>query len=364
MIVDDHPGVRKLIRQIAVSSDDAVCECSSGEEALRLASEFKPDVVTMDVRMPGLCGIEATRLLRTAYPPARVMVVTSVDQPGLRRAATDAGAWAFLSKEHLADLPALLEDQAASLNGSAAARAGTLKSTPAQRIEELEGQLRELRSAATAAVQDLRVPLRAIGNSVNFLQAQGIRHYFPNGDTQLAKIHALARTMDDRIERLHATAHSHLDPIKTARVDPRPLILEALDEVCGDGCRDRLDLSIDTLPHVQADRVLLRLVFVTLLANALKRSAKRDHQRIEIGAHLQDGETILSIRDNGIGFDLHHADRLFQPLNQIHSSGEAGGTGSGLVNVRDIVQRHGGRIWAEAEVGSGATFSFTLPAAI
>lgn len=364
MIVDDHPGVRKLIRQIAVTSDDAVCECSSGEEALRLAPEFKPDVVTMDVRMPGLCGIEATRLLRTAYPPARVTVVTSVDQPELRRAATDAGAWAFLSKENLADLPALLEDQAASVNEPSAAHAGTVKSPAAQRIEELEGQLTELRSAAIAAVQDLRVPLRAIANSVNFLQAQGIRHYFANGDAQLAKIHALARTMDDRIERLHAAAHSRRDPITTARVDPRPLILEALEEVCADGSRDRLDLSIDTLPHVQANRVLLRLVFVTLLANALKRSAKREHQRIEIGGRLQDGETILSIRDNGPGVDMHHAGLLFQPLNIIHLGGDSVGSELGWANVRDIVQRHGGRIWAEAEVDRGATFSFTLPAAV
>ena len=364
MIVDDHPGVRKLIRQIAVSSDDAVCECSSGEEALRLAPDFKPDFVTMDVRMPGLCGIEATRLLRTAYPPARVTVVTSVDQPELRRAATDAGAWAFLPKEHLANLPALLEDQAASVNGPAAAPTDTLESTAAQRIEELEGQLTELRSAAAAVVHDLRVPLRAIGNSVNFLQAQGIRHFFANGDTHLARIHALARSMDDRIERLHAAAHSHRDSIKTARVDPRPLILEALDEVCPDGCPDRLDLSIDTLPHVQADRVLLRLVFVTLLANALKHSAKREHQRIEIGGRRQDGETILSIRDNGSGFDMHHADQLFQPFYRIHLAGEFAGTGLGLANVRDIVQRHGGRIWAEAEADRGATFSFTLPAAI
>ena len=92
MIVDDHPGVRKLIRQFVASASDTVCECADGDEAIRKAFDFRPDAVTMDMRMPGTCGLTATRALRAVHPAARVVIVTSHDQPGLDRAASDAGA--------------------------------------------------------------------------------------------------------------------------------------------------------------------------------------------------------------------------------------------------------------------------------
>lgn len=361
MIVDDHPGMRTLIRQIATSSEDIVCECGSGGEAVRLAPEFRPDFVTMDVRMPGLCGIEATRLLRTAYPPARIAVVTTVDQPDLRCAAKDAGAWAFLSKERLSDLPALVGSSAVSVSGPAEVPAETEEFTTTRRIKQLEHQVAELESDAAAA-HDLRASLQIIGNSVSHLQKVRIGRHVTSEDAHLARIDALSRTMNDQIERLLAAARSHQDPLKTARIDTRPLVLEALDEVCPEERQDQVDIGIDTLPHVQANHALLRLVFVTLLANALKRSASREHPRIEVGCRRQDGETAFFIRDNGESLDMCDADRLFQPARQLDSTGEF--AGMGLVNVHHIVQRHGGRIWVETGGDRGTTFFFTLPATL
>src|SRR5690349_6028552 len=104
MIVDDHAGVRKLIRQLASRADDVVRECATGDEAVRIANEFRPDLVTMDVRMPGLCGIEAARAIAAVQPSARVVMVTTHDQPDLRQAAREAGAFAYLPKDSLADI--------------------------------------------------------------------------------------------------------------------------------------------------------------------------------------------------------------------------------------------------------------------
>jgi two-component system response regulator DesR len=104
MIVDDHEGMRKLIRQMVAGAGDAVLECRSGDDALLAAGAFKPDCVTMDISMPGRCAFETTRALRTACPSVRVIFVSSHDQPDYRRRAREAGAAGFVTKENLADL--------------------------------------------------------------------------------------------------------------------------------------------------------------------------------------------------------------------------------------------------------------------
>lgn len=108
LIVDDHPGVRALIRQLATPPADEVRECASGADAVHLAREFSPDVITMDVRLPDADGIEVTRTVRTVCASARVVIVTAYDQPALRQAADSAGAVQFLPKDTLFQLPALL----------------------------------------------------------------------------------------------------------------------------------------------------------------------------------------------------------------------------------------------------------------
>lgn len=118
MIVDDHPGVRDLVRQLVASPEDQVRECASGDEAVRIADEFKPDCVTMDVRMPGIDGIAATRAIRRRHPAARIVIVSTFDQAEFRQAARDAGAIAYVRKENLADLRTLFA-QASDQNASA-----------------------------------------------------------------------------------------------------------------------------------------------------------------------------------------------------------------------------------------------------
>ncbi|MFO1478459.1 MAG: response regulator [Verrucomicrobiota bacterium] len=108
MIVDDHAGVRDMIRQLASKPGDALCECSSGDEAVRVAPEFKPDFVTMDIRMPGMCSFTAARMIRQAHPDAQIVIVSSYDQPDLRRAAEEAGALGYVVKENLSVLPEMI----------------------------------------------------------------------------------------------------------------------------------------------------------------------------------------------------------------------------------------------------------------
>jgi two-component system response regulator DesR len=124
MIVDDHAGVRNLIRQLVAQAIDVVCECASGEEAVQAARRFQPDCVTVDLRMPGLGGFDTVRAIRAAHPATRILVVTSYDHVDLRRAAEGAGATGYVVKENLGELRGLVQGWAAEKEPSESDRGG------------------------------------------------------------------------------------------------------------------------------------------------------------------------------------------------------------------------------------------------
>ena len=124
--------------------------------------------------------------------------------------------------------------------------------------------------------------------------------------------------------------------------------------------RTRFDFNIGPLPKAQGDPAMIRLVWTNLLSNAVKFSSKKELSVIKVDSEVRSGEVIYSIRDNGAGFDMRYADKLFGAFQRLHSSKEFEGTGVGLAIVQRIVQRHGGRVWAEGEPGKGAVFYFTI----
>jgi light-regulated signal transduction histidine kinase (bacteriophytochrome) len=144
-------------------------------------------------------------------------------------------------------------------------------------------------------------------------------------------------------------------------VDLAQLVRDARTEVSADVNGRRIDWEVHDLPSVEGDPALLRPVMVNLLSNAIKYTSTRDEARIEVGAEAKPGEVVIFVRDNGVGFDMAYAHKLFGVFQRLHRADEFSGTGIGLANVRRIVQRHGGRTWAEGAVGRGATFYFSLP---
>ena len=140
------------------------------------------------------------------------------------------------------------------------------------------------------------------------------------------------------------------------------LVKEVVEEMAPDWTSRQVDWKIGSLPMVMGDPVLLRQVFQNLIENALKFSRNRSPAIIEIGEILQDGTHLLFVRDNGVGFDMKYADRLFGVFQRLHRGDEFEGTGIGLATAQRIVQRHGGKIWAEAKVDKGATFYVSFDA--
>jgi light-regulated signal transduction histidine kinase (bacteriophytochrome) len=181
------------------------------------------------------------------------------------------------------------------------------------------------------------------------------------GERYVQKAAAVAKRMGALIDDLLAFSRMSKSAMQIRPVKTALLVAQAREDLSHDlGDRD-IAWSVGPLPEVDADETLFLQVWVNLLGNAIKYTKNRDHAEIAIACRETPQDYEFSVRDNGAGFDMRYADKLFGVFQRLHRSDEFDGNGIGLANVRRIVQRHGGKIWAEAKVQGGATFFFTIP---
>ncbi|HYM22484.1 MAG TPA: ATP-binding protein [Vicinamibacterales bacterium] len=242
------------------------------------------------------------------------------------------------------------------------ARIETLNGQLQQRVGELDALSKELEAFSYSVSHDLRAPLRHVTGFASLLQKSlGDRM----NETESRYVHTIvdaAARMGRLIDDLLAFSRMGRAPLTLQRVRLARLVDDAKAELSQATDGKSVEWVVHPLPDVDADWALLRLAMVNLLSNAVKYSGHRDRAVVEIG---EDGstpqETVVYVRDNGVGFDMQYAHKLFGVFQRLHSSDEFEGTGIGLANVRRIVQRHGGRVWAEGAVDKGATFFIALP---
>jgi light-regulated signal transduction histidine kinase (bacteriophytochrome) len=229
------------------------------------------------------------------------------------------------------------------------------------RTAELEAANKELEAFAYSVSHDLRAPLRHIDGFLELLQTRTTtldeksQHYMVN-------ISESAKRMGLLIDDLLSFSRMGRKEMSKAQVDLAELVQEAIQEFKPETEGRNILWKISSLPLVTGDKAMLRIVLVNLVSNALKFTRVRSQAEIEIGwMPGREKETIVFVRDNGVGFDMHYADKLFGVFQRLHRADEFEGTGIGLANIRRVINRHGGRTWAEGEVGYGATFYFSLP---
>jgi light-regulated signal transduction histidine kinase (bacteriophytochrome) len=229
------------------------------------------------------------------------------------------------------------------------------------RTAQLEAANKELEAFAYSVSHDLRAPLRHIDGFLELLQKridgtldERSRHYM---DT----ISDSAKQMGQLIDDLLAFSRMGRNELSKTPVDLGVLMQEIIQEFAPETQNRTVNWRIADLPTVRGDRAMLRLVLTNLLSNALKFTRGCVQVDIEIGCRAGQKETIIFIRDNGVGFNMAYADKLFGVFQRLHHAEEFEGTGIGLATVRRIINRHGGRTWAEGKVNQGATLYFSLP---
>lgn len=223
---------------------------------------------------------------------------------------------------------------------------------------QLEEANRDLESFAYSVSHDLRTPLRGLDGFSRILLEDYHAQLDADGQHYLQRVRDSAQQMAQLIDDLLEFSRLSRQPILKQEVDPAALVRQVLDELKPDYIGRPVNIVIGDLPMCLADPGLLRQVLANLLSNALKYSRMREVAQVEVG-WLSEMSAYV-VRDNGAGFDMRYANKLFDVFQRLHDAEAFEGTGVGLAIVKRIVERHGGRIWAEAEVDKGATFYFTL----
>ena len=255
----------------------------------------------------------------------------------------------------------------------AAARDVTQERLREEEIRELNGQLEgrvaelgalnhELEAFSYSVSHDLRAPLRHIAGFARMLEQSSGASLDEKGSRYLRTITDAAQRMGRLIDDLLLFSRMGRTQMTESSVDLYALALKVRQDMQSEIDGRDVVWRMDGLPEVRGDESMLRQVLVNLISNALKYTATRDRAEIEIGTSPNGGrDTIFFVRDNGVGFDMRYAHKLFGVFQRLHRAEEFEGTGVGLANVRRIIERHGGRTWADAELGRGATFYFSLP---
>jgi signal transduction histidine kinase len=230
-----------------------------------------------------------------------------------------------------------------------------------ERTAQLEAANKELEAFTYSVSHDLRVPLRAIGGYTRILLEEYQQMLDAEGKRVCSVISEGAHKMSDLIDDLLAFSRLGRSAINPSKLDMKELANSVFQDLTTDKSRKRIDFQVDAAPPAVGDPPLLRQVWVNLISNAIKFSSRRRRAVIRVRGENAEGELIYSVQDNGAGFDMQYASKLFGVFQRLHSTREFEGNGVGLALVQRVVVRHGGRVWAEGKTGKGATFYFTLP---
>jgi signal transduction histidine kinase len=349
---DDNADMREYVRRLLADRYD-VTPFSNGAAALDSIRENPPDLVLTDVMMPQLDGFGLLHALRQE-PKTRTLPVLLLSArageesalEGLEAGADDYLVKPFSARELLARVRTHLE----------------LAKLRREWANELERANRELAAFSYSVSHDLRAPLRAIDGFSRALLDEYHDKLDPRGRHYLERVRVGSQRMASLIDDLLKLSRISRSELRREALRLDPIAREILTELQKREPERRVAVDIADGLDAYGDPRLVTIALENLLGNAWKFTAKRENAVIAVGQEKVGGETRFYVRDNGAGFDMAHAGKLFEPFHRLHKASDFEGTGIGLATVSRIVSRHGGRIWADARSGEGATFYFNLGA--
>lgn len=230
-----------------------------------------------------------------------------------------------------------------------------------ERTKELELSNKELESFAYTVSHDLRAPLRAINGYTTILLTDYSEKFDEEGKKICSSIIRNTKKMAQLIDELLLLSRIGRTVLTFTNIDMKSLVLSLYDEIVPKERKDTIEFIVNELHNIKGDNILLKQVWLNLISNAIKFTSKNERPIIFIESKEEKEYITYSIKDNGVGFDMRYSDKLFGVFQRLHSEKEFPGTGVGLAIVSRIIQKHNGKVWAEAELNKGATFYFSLP---
>ncbi len=360
LIVDDETAQMTALCNTLRDHGYETVGCSSGKMALAELDKAEFDLMLSDLMMPEMDGIALLQAALKKNPELVGIIMTGEGTITTAVEAMKSGALDYILKPF--KLSAILPVLARALSVRRLRRENKeLHQRVLERTAELEVANRELESFSYSVSHDLRSPVRHINGYGEMLKKTADPKLDEQERRLLNTIMKSATHMGQLIDDLLEFSRLGRQQLTKERFDLKALALRVWQALERDEPGREIDFKVGELGDCLGDPSLLQQVFVNLLANARKFTRKKAKVMVEVGVMQQGAERVYFVRDNGAGFNMAHAGKLFGVFERLHRAGDFEGTGVGLSIVQRIIQRHGGRIWAEGEEDQGATFFFTLP---
>jgi two-component system sensor histidine kinase/response regulator len=412
LIVDDEEHIRVSLPELLsyLGFGFEVDTAASGEDALRKLGDNRFDIVFVDIKMPGINGMELLSKVREEYPDVSVIMITAYATVDNAVEAVKLGAYDFLRKPYDIDemkisINRLLEKRKLEEEHKKAQEAlrnshnelerkveerttelskanlllkqeiierkqaeeeirklnEELEQRVLQRTAQLEAANSELESFSYSVSHDLRAPLRIISGFSKIVFEDYADKVDDEGKRLLNTIQDSTKKMDNLINDLLALSRIGRKDVELSDIDMDKLVKTVFDEVKVTNPEKKLQFNIKPLLPAHGDPGMIYQVFFNLLSNAIKFTKLKEAAVVEVGSYSDGSKNVYYVKDNGVGFDMQYANKLFCAFQRLHTEKEFEGTGIGLAIVKRIVNRHDGKIWAEGKINEGATFYFTLP---
>ena len=363
LIVDDEVAQMRALCDTLALEGYTTRGFSSAREALAAVKPGEFDLLLTDLMMPEMDGIALSNAVRERDPAIAVILMTGHGTIDTAVRAMKEGALDYILKPF--KLNVILPVIGRALGVQRLRReVAELQERERLRSEELAAAYRDLESFSYSISHDLRAPLRTIDGFAKMLEEDFAEALGEEGRRRLDIIRGGSQKMDRLIIGLLEFSQVGRRPLDLSLIDMTLMAHSAAAEVMALYSGPPPGIDIGDLPPAAADGTVIRQVWCNLIGNALKYSAKRPEPRIKVSGRIEGREAIYQVEDNGAGFDMAYADKLFGVFQRLHKAQDFAGTGVGLAIVHRIVTRHGGRIWAHGERDVGARFHFALPAVV
>jgi signal transduction histidine kinase len=359
LIVDDELAQMKALVNTLRDEGYETEGFASAREALAALQERKFDLLLTDLMMPEVDGIELLRAAQKLDDHLVGVVMTGHGTIDSAVEAMKAGALDYLLKPFNLSIARPVLHRALEMRQLRIENA-KLQQRVLERTAELEASNEELEAFAHTISHDLRAPVRGIDGYSHILMEDYATQLPEEAKTLLRSISSNAHDMARLIEDLLSFARLSRQPLEKRTVNMVHLVEDVIVSLRREQGERQVEVRMGQLPDCSGDPSLLKQVWVNLLSNAFKFTRQRNPATIEIGSQQLANESVYFVRDNGAGFDMRYAEKLFGVFRRLHRADEFEGTGIGLSIVQRIVRRHGGRVWAEGKVNEGATFYFAL----